>query len=323
MDNFFSILFDTSMMPHGHCYLWNDNLVNLHVISDLLIAVSYFTIPVALTTLVRKREDLQFNYIFLFFALFIFACGATHVIAIYNVWNGAYWLSGTFKAIAAVASVVTAILVWPLIPKALALPSNASLISLNEKLIKEVQANQRLSAELEGLMLEREAQATHDPLTLLLNRRGFDERWVVDYAVAKRSGIPPLLLMVDLDHFKRVNDQYGHTVGDSVLLAVAGVMRDSLRVSDVLARFGGEEFVVVLPSTQLEEGLFVAERLRTDIERSTIQSENGDEISITCSIGLVEHPLDQPLNVGLKRADELLYQAKAAGRNRVCSQPAS
>ena len=137
--------------PHGHCYLWNDSLVWLHVTSDTLISLSYFSIPVALIYLVRHRDDLKFNYIFLMFAVFIFACGATHAISILNVWYGAYWLSGVIKAITALASVGTAIVVWPLIPKALALPSTAQLLALNEKLKAEVEEKQRKQAEVEKL----------------------------------------------------------------------------------------------------------------------------------------------------------------------------
>ena len=124
MSNFFDTFFGNKMPPHGHCYLWDDRLVSLHVITDAIIVAAYFTIPLALVYLVRRRDDLSFNYMFVMFAIFIFACGATHLVNIYNVWYGAYWLSGSIKAITAAASLGTAILVWPLIPKALAIPSN-------------------------------------------------------------------------------------------------------------------------------------------------------------------------------------------------------
>lgn len=151
MQNLWDTFFGNRLPPHGHCYLWNDNLVFLHVTSDVLITVSYFTIPVALVYLVRKRDDLRFNYIFLMFGIFIFACGLTHLLNIYTVWYGAYWLSGTVKAITAIASVVTATLIWPLMPKILAIPSNARLRELNEKLYDESQLNLRQRQELEGL----------------------------------------------------------------------------------------------------------------------------------------------------------------------------
>lgn len=318
MSEFFSTFFDTSMMPHGHCYLWNDGLVSLHVISDVLIAVSYFTIPVALITLVRRREDLQFNYIFVFFALFIFACGATHLMAIYNVWNGAYWVSGTIKAVAAVASVITAILVWPLIPKALALPSNTQLMQVNERLKDEVAANKQLSEKLERLIVEREKQATHDALTSLRNRRGFEERWEEEVGAAQRNSSSLLVMMIDLDHFKRVNDDYGHAAGDALLKAVSAVIQGSLRVNDIGARFGGEEFVVALPATGLEEGAVIAERLRTSVEECVTEVADGEKVSITCSIGMSLHVLENSLADTMREADACLYQAKEQGRNRVC-----
>ncbi len=151
MSEFWRSLLGPEMPPHGHCYLWNEQLVTLHVVSDVLITLSYFTIPVALIYLVRRREDLKFNYMFLMFAVFIFACGATHLVNILNVWYGAYWLSGSVKAVTALASVGTAILVWPLIPKALALPSNAQLVELNRRLQAEVTENRRQNQEVERL----------------------------------------------------------------------------------------------------------------------------------------------------------------------------
>ncbi|POP53905.1 sensor histidine kinase [Zhongshania marina] len=151
MSDFMNFLLGPEMPPHGHCYLWNDDLVRLHVTSDVLITIAYFTIPVALVYLVRKREDLKFNFMFVMFAIFIFACGATHLINIFNVWHGAYWLSGIVKLITAIASVGTAIVVWPLIPKALAIPSNQQLLDLNQKLRDEVADNIKQRAEVERL----------------------------------------------------------------------------------------------------------------------------------------------------------------------------
>tara|TARA_R110001592_G_scaffold63585_11_gene194937 strand:+ start:29112 stop:30344 length:1233 start_codon:yes stop_codon:yes gene_type:complete len=151
MSDFMNFLLGPEMPPHGHCYLWNDDLVFLHVASDTLITISYFTIPIALVYLVRKRDDLKFNFMFVMFAVFIFACGTTHLINIFNVWYGAYWLSGIVKLITAIASVGTAIAVWPLIPKALAIPSNQKLLDLNQQLRDEVADNVKQRAEVERL----------------------------------------------------------------------------------------------------------------------------------------------------------------------------
>ena len=105
-------------MPHGYCYLWNPGLVWLNVISDSLIALSYFSIPFALLWFVRKRRDLPFGFVFVLFGTFIVACGSTHVLEVWNLWHSEYWLAGVLKAFTAVASVSTAIVVARLLPQA-------------------------------------------------------------------------------------------------------------------------------------------------------------------------------------------------------------
>jgi hypothetical protein len=108
-------------MPHGYCFLWNPGLVGLHVVSDLLIALSYLSIPFTLGYFVRKRRDLPFH------GMFILACGATHAMDVWTLWHANYWASGSIKALTAMASVPTAILLAKLIPDAVALPSPAAM----------------------------------------------------------------------------------------------------------------------------------------------------------------------------------------------------
>lgn len=214
------------MPPHGHCYLWNDQLVHLHVTSDALISLSYMTIPIALIYLVRKREDLKFNYMFIMFAVFIFACGATHLVNIYNVWNGAYWLSGAVKAITAFASVGTAILVWPLVPKALALPSNAQLIAVNERLQQEMNENarrqaevERLSADLKELVDQRTNELAEARMTKSLLERSHHS------LESSHSA---------LEEFARVSSgQYGCAI--KPLIGANNRLRECLREGDVSA----------------------------------------------------------------------------------------
>ena len=138
MGEFLARLFSSDFMPHGHCYLWRPEILWLHVFSDGVITASYYFIPVALVYFVRKRKDLPFNWMFLLFGVFIFACGTTHLMEIWTVWNGTYRLAGVIKAITAVASVGTALALVPLIPQALALPSPAQLRAANSKLEEEV-----------------------------------------------------------------------------------------------------------------------------------------------------------------------------------------
>ena len=113
----------TDFMPHGYCYMWNPWIVWLHVLSDSVIALSYYLIPFALIYFVRKRNDLPFSWIFVLFGAFILSCGTTHLMEVWSVWQAPYLLSGIIKAMTAGVSLVTAILLVPLVPKAVALPS--------------------------------------------------------------------------------------------------------------------------------------------------------------------------------------------------------
>jgi PAS domain S-box-containing protein len=135
-------------MPHGMCYLWRPDVLALHIGSDLLIALAYFTIPFTLLYFVRKRRDLEFNWMFVCFAVFIVACGATHLMEIWVIWQPDYWLSGLIKAITALASVPTAILLVKLVPTALALPSPAILRDAYAKLEEEIAGHHRTEEQL-------------------------------------------------------------------------------------------------------------------------------------------------------------------------------
>src|SRR5882757_1165257 len=154
-------LFSSSpYMPHGYCYMWNPGLVGLHVISDSLIALSYLSIPITLVYFVRRRRDVPFNWIFVCFGIFILACGATHVMEVWTLWHADYWLSGAVKAVTALASVPTAILLVRLIPQALALPSPEE---LRREIAERRRAQDALSAakmELEIRVQERTSELT-------------------------------------------------------------------------------------------------------------------------------------------------------------------
>ena len=140
------VFFDTTMFsPHGICLLWEPELLIVHVVSDAIIALSYFSIPFALAYFVFKRRDVEFGWIFWAFAIFIMACGFTHVFSIYTLWVPAYGLEGLVKAVTAVASLITAALLWPLIPKLLTIPSPGQLRLADSML--EAEARQRRDAE--------------------------------------------------------------------------------------------------------------------------------------------------------------------------------
>jgi PAS domain S-box-containing protein len=154
-----------SFIPHGHCYLWQPGLVWLHVVSDLLITIAYYSIPITLLYFVRRRQDLPFNSIFLMFGAFIVFCGTTHIMEVWTLWTPVYWLSGSLKAATAAISVYTAIQLVPIVPQALALPSPAQLRQANQEL--HAQVSERIKAEtalkqyqdhLEQIVAERTAQ---------------------------------------------------------------------------------------------------------------------------------------------------------------------
>jgi signal transduction histidine kinase len=261
MSDVMNFLLGPEMPPHGHCYLWNEDLVRLHVTSDVLITLSYFTIPIALVYLVRKREDLKFNFMFVMFAIFIFACGATHLINIFNVWHGAYWLSGIVKLITAIASVGTAIAVWPLIPKALAIPSNQQLLALNQQLRDEVADNikqraevERLSRDLRQLVDERteELAETRVMKTLLEQNHDSLERSntaLEQYALVMARDIKePLRSIAVFGELlaDRLSDRLAEDEAKWLAMIVKSAKRSTSMIDDL------HEYSVLQPSSDIE-----------------------------------------------------------------------
>lgn len=155
MWDFFAKLFSSDFMPHGHCYFWQPGVLWLSVASDFVIGISYYSIPFGLVYFVRKREDIVFNWMFLMFASFIFACGTTHFMDIWTTWNGTYRLAGIVKLITAVISSVTAILLWPLISRALEMPSAGEMRSEIEQSIRAQEALQAAHHSLEVRVHDR------------------------------------------------------------------------------------------------------------------------------------------------------------------------
>lgn len=164
-----------------------------------------------------------------------------------------------------------------------------------------------------------EAQATLDSLTGLPNRRGFDLLAAQAMQEALREPKPLTALLLDLDHFKRLNDTYGHLAGDLVLAGFARDLQSCLRQSDIVCRWGGEEFIVLLKDTDTSNGLKIAEKIRHRIEEQRYLYE-GQALQITVSIGLTTLQPDDTLHGLLARADHAMYRAKQTGRNRTCSE---
>lgn len=171
-----------------------------------------------------------------------------------------------------------------------------------------------------SIAVERQVveMAVTDPLTGLFNRRHMNQRLREEESRSARTSAPFSLILVDIDHFKRVNDISGHDAGDRVLRDLAQLLRDMVRTQDIVARWGGEEFLVVLPQTPLKDALEVAERLRRAAEATLARDLDGIG-AVTLTLGVAEYGGSVP--EALKLADVALYQGKAAGRNRVIAAP--
>jgi len=184
------------------------------------------------------------------------------------------------------------------------------LLVLNTELAHEIEARKSLEMELRVL-------ATTDPLTGLYNRRRFLELGEYEIQRWQRTLRGLALLVLDLDHFKRVNDEHGHAAGDEVLRRFAMVCKNNLRAMDSIGRIGGEEFAILLPETSLEEGVRIAEKVRSVLAESPMSGPA--PISITVSIGVVVAEGQETFAQVLARGDSCLYAAKGQGRNRVVS----
>ncbi|QEY59941.1 GGDEF domain-containing protein [Pseudomonas sp. C27(2019)] len=174
------------------------------------------------------------------------------------------------------------------------------------------QETQQLTTKLE----EQRQKALLDPLTGLANRTAWNERSELEYARIKRSGSSLLLSIVDIDHFKRINDSYGHLAGDKVLRLIAQELKKRLRKTDFIARFGGEEYAILLPDTALDEGCWLIDELRLAVAACPFHFR-GEPVTITFSAGIGQVSTSESLEQAFERIDQALYAAKAAGRNQV------
>lgn len=190
--------------------------------------------------------------------------------------------------------------------------ADASTLQIGRCSVQDISEQALLEKKLPDL-------AHHDPLTGVANRRHFEDFAIREQQRAKRKQTPLTLLTLDIDHFKKVNDTYGHDIGDEVLKMLAAVCEKMLRSTDIFARFGGEEFVVLLPDTTYEQGFEKAEQLRLALADTTIALPDETALHFTVSVGVAtlsaEHDSIAKL---LKAADVALYEAKKTGRNKVC-----
>ncbi len=425
----------TGFMPHGYCLRWDPWLLARYVISDAVIGLSYYSIPLMLLHFSRQHPELRFNLVFALFAAFIFACGTTHFIEILNIWWPAYQLQSAMKVATAVISVATAAALFVLAPRmstelsryidgrtrtedlnreltaanrALAHSENlfrltfvsapigmaivgldGAFKSVNRALCEivgysepdllklsfqdithpedlELDLNnvsdliagrgdtyrmrkryfrkdaEEVTVQLDVTILRDaeghpihfisqiqdiseqvaenrllEVRATTDDLTGLPNRRAFFDEGRRLISRAQRQNHSVGLVMLDLDHFKSINDTYGHASGDRVLCAIREVVQPRLREGDLLARLGGEEFAVLLPDATPDYARMIAERIRQSIADASIYALDGRQMQITASLGLVNVRERERVESALDRADQAQYRAKGAGRNCV------
>ncbi len=193
-------------------------------------------------------------------------------------------------------------------------------ITLRQALVRLAEANRLLTEEMHkvGVLNERLSELAHtDALTALYNRRAYDQELAREWRRVQRNGAALSVLLIDADHFKSINDQHGHAVGDRVLQALAALIQRSAREIDVAARIGGEEFAVLLSDTGATSALNVAERIRSQIAQSDTMPVTG----VTVSIGVATLAAEESAASLQHRADQALYMAKSQGRNRVVSAP--
>ena len=195
------------------------------------------------------------------------------------------------------------------------------LLVRNLRVLQEAAEMRQEADRLQARNMELETQAQQDPLTGLFNRRYMDRELDSEFANAREHGWPLTVVFLDLDHFKAVNDRHGHQVGDQVLIAVARCLKEHARQSDLVCRYGGEEFVVGLPGASAQAGAQMAQRMLGFIAALAVPLDNGEAVAITASAGVAEVSgealLQEQVELLLRNADRALYMAKLAGRNCV------
>jgi len=184
---------------------------------------------------------------------------------------------------------------------------------------KELLARVKRELQLKSYQEELKFLASTDPMTKLYNRRFFNELAKNILKSERRKGGELSLMILDIDKFKRINDTYGHQIGDDVIIFLADSLKNNQRESDVICRYGGEEFIILLPQTSLDNAMLVAETIRKDIEQSVISVGGKESFGITVSIGVSNVDVIHELSIdsATNRADKALYEAKELGRNKV------
>ena len=191
---------------------------------------------------------------------------------------------------------------------------------------KRLQARMKISSEdlklLQQELDKSQQEAQTDALTSLINRRGLEKRFELERIRAKQNDAPFSIILVDIDHFKRVNDTFGHLVGDSLIRSVAALLKEHLRKNDIAARYGGEEFLILLPETDIQGAEIVGKKIKKSLSTKEWKlKESGKSMGkITVSMGIALYQFNESEANLIKRADDALYLAKHNGRNRIVTQ---
>ena len=343
-------LFDISgLAPHGTCLLWRPEIFWGLVGADLAIAVAYVSISSSLLVFIHKRQDTPLRGIGGLFAAFILLCAASHATDIWTMWIPEYGVQVVIKLTAAITSLSTAGLLWLILPDILLLPSlrqmartNALLKATQDELISEQQRTEmkveqrtfelgrttlelqqtinelgRANTQLEQARTELEALVQHDSLTGVWNRRKIREVALQEILRMDRYGHPVSMIFVDLDHFKSVNDCFGHTIGDQVLREFCVIANQCIRSTDLLGRWGGEEFIILTPNGSLAIAVSLAQRICEAFKQFEFQGVG----HISASLGVAMRRSGESWDAWLERADAALYKAKETGRSRVVADP--
>jgi diguanylate cyclase (GGDEF)-like protein len=271
-------------LPHGYCFLWQPGLLWLHVASDAIIAIAYFSIPATLVYLMRNRVATSYNWVLALFGAFIVLCGSTHVLDIVDVWTPAYWIAGYVKAATALVSIATVVMLVPVLPRLIRIPNPGT-----------------------------------DALTQLPNRLTFVENLERALARANRAEETCAVLYIDLDNFKRVNDSFGHAAGDALLVAVAERLKHAVRLGDVVGRMSGDEFVVLLdPVGSPEFAQRTAERISAELGEPF--PLGGAMRSVGASVGVAFSAgpgASETADALIASADRAMYRVKAIRREPI------
>lgn len=270
-------------------------------------------VPVVTATLLQNQA-LAVLFSFIFIMLFSVVMVWLGVITVrHGQVAGAYFLAAVLAAMLGTAT--TAMAVWLGIPYTSITFHAAGWGVVIEGILLALGLAYRMRQH-QAARREAEQLARIDPLTGLLNRRAFFEHALPIWSAAQRQQRPLALMMVDIDHFKLINDEHGHAVGDRALVAIAGLLVEACRSSDIAARWGGEEFIVLLAETDAPQAARMAERLRREIESLALCTALG-ESRLSASFGIAELSDHELLEDLINEADGWLYRAKQAGRNRV------